>query len=78
MPLILISCCVQEADLKQIFEPFGPVDFVTLQKDTSGRSQGYGFVQCVPFPKSSCPSASLWQSSASLLLGNAYLCCSMH
>ena len=40
------SCCVvQEADLKQIFEPFGPVDYTSLNKDVQGRSQGSGFVQ---------------------------------
>lgn len=41
-------CFAQEQDLRQVFEPFGLVDYITLQKDPSGRSQGYGFVQCVP------------------------------
>ncbi|KAK9908927.1 hypothetical protein WJX75_004772 [Coccomyxa subellipsoidea] len=36
---------IQEQDLRQVFDPFGAVDYVTLQKDPSGRSQGYGFVQ---------------------------------
>ena len=36
----------QEQDLKQIFEPFGPVDFVTMQKDATGRSLGQAYVQC--------------------------------
>ena len=36
----------QEQDLKQIFEPFGPVDFVTMQKDAAGRSLGQAYVQC--------------------------------
>lgn len=36
---------IQEQDLRQVFEPFGAVDYITLQKDLSGRSQGYGFVQ---------------------------------
>ena len=39
---------VQESDLKQIFEPFGAVDYITLQHDGAGRSQGFGFVQCAP------------------------------
>ena len=42
-------CCAQESDLKQIFEPFGPVDYISLQHDAGGRSQGFGFVQCAPF-----------------------------
>lgn len=41
---------MQEQDLKQVFEAFGAVDYITLQKDPTGRSQGYGFVQYVPFP----------------------------
>jgi len=39
---------MQESDLKQIFEPFGAVDYITLQHDGAGRSQGFGFVQCAP------------------------------
>ena len=39
---------LQENDLKQIFEPFGAVELVTLQRDASGRSQGIGHVQYVP------------------------------
>lgn len=36
---------VVEADLRQIFDPFGPVDFLTLQRDTMGNSQGIALVQ---------------------------------
>lgn len=42
---IICDLYVQEQDLRQVFEPFGAVDYITLQKDLSGRSQGYGFVQ---------------------------------
>ena len=36
-----------EADIKQVFEPFGPL-FVDLHKDpATGRSKGYAFVQYV-------------------------------
>ena len=45
-------CCAQESDLKQIFEPFGAVDYITLQHDGAGRSQGFGFVQCAPLAAS--------------------------
>ncbi|OBZ85968.1 RNA-binding protein rsd1 [Choanephora cucurbitarum] len=35
-----------EDDVRQIFEPFGPLDFVNLHKDTeTGRSKGFGFIQ---------------------------------
>lgn len=37
---------VAEEDLQAVFEPFGDLEFVSLQKDPeSGRSRGYGFVQ---------------------------------
>ena len=37
---------VGEEDLQAVFEPFGDLEFVSLQKDPeSGRSRGYGFVQ---------------------------------
>ncbi|KAK9865341.1 hypothetical protein WJX84_001809 [Apatococcus fuscideae] len=36
---------ITEPDLMKIFEPFGHIDAVNLQKDATGRSQGYGFVQ---------------------------------
>jgi RNA-binding protein 39 len=35
-----------EADIKQVFEPFGELEFVDLHKDpATGRSKGYAFVQ---------------------------------
>ncbi|KAF8316167.1 splicing factor CC1-like protein [Clavulina sp. PMI_390] len=35
-----------EADIKQVFEPFGELEFVDLHKDAAtGRSKGYAFVQ---------------------------------
>ena len=35
-----------ESDIKQVFEPFGELDFVDLHKDpATGRSKGYAFVQ---------------------------------
>ena len=37
-----------ESDIKQVFEPFGELDFVDLHKDPqTGRSKGYAFVQYV-------------------------------
>ncbi|KEZ44775.1 Uncharacterized protein SAPIO_CDS2878 [Scedosporium apiospermum] len=36
---------VTEQDLQAVFEPFGELEFVQLQKDEHGRSRGYGFVQ---------------------------------
>lgn len=38
---------VTEEDLQAVFEPFGELEFVQLQKDDGGRSRGYGFVQYV-------------------------------
>ena len=44
---------VTEHDLQAVFEPFGELEFVQLQKDEQGRSRGYGFVQYViPTPTS--------------------------
>lgn len=41
-----IHFSVTESDLKDVFEPFGELEFVQLQKEEgSGRSKGYGFVQ---------------------------------
>jgi RNA-binding protein 39 len=42
-----IHFSVTDADLSAIFEPFGELEQVTLQKEEngSGRSKGYGFVQ---------------------------------
>lgn len=35
-----------EQDIKQVFEPFGELDFVDLHRDPgTGRSKGYAFVQ---------------------------------
>ncbi|KAH9944332.1 splicing factor CC1-like protein [Epithele typhae] len=35
-----------ESDIKQVFEPFGELEFVDLHRDpSSGRSKGYAFVQ---------------------------------
>lgn len=36
---------VTEQDLQAVFEPFGELEFVQLQKDDMNRSRGYGFVQ---------------------------------
>ncbi|KHO01931.1 RNA splicing factor Pad-1 [Metarhizium album ARSEF 1941] len=36
---------VTEQDLQAVFEPFGELEYVQLQKDDNGRSRGYGFVQ---------------------------------
>lgn len=37
-----------EGDIKQVFEPFGELEFVDLHKDSvTGRSKGYAFVQYV-------------------------------
>ncbi|KAI8149312.1 hypothetical protein BJV82DRAFT_642019 [Fennellomyces sp. T-0311] len=41
-----IHFSLTEEDLRQIFEPFGPLDFVNLHKDPeTGRSKGYAFIQ---------------------------------
>ena len=40
-----IHFSINENDLRNVFEPFGELDFVQLQKDETGRSRGYGFVQ---------------------------------
>lgn len=32
-------------DLRQVFDPFGAVEFVQLQRDETGKSKGYAFVQ---------------------------------
>ncbi|KAJ5091295.1 hypothetical protein NUU61_006165 [Penicillium alfredii] len=36
---------ITESDLQNVFEPFGELEFVQLQKDDTGRSKGYAFVQ---------------------------------
>ncbi|KAK4101882.1 splicing factor, CC1-like protein [Parathielavia hyrcaniae] len=40
-----IHFSITESDLQNVFEPFGELEFVQLQKDDNGRSRGYGFVQ---------------------------------
>ena len=42
-----IHFSITEIDLQHIFEPFGELEFVQLQKEETGRSRGYGFVQYV-------------------------------
>ncbi|KAF5390241.1 hypothetical protein D9757_002975 [Collybiopsis confluens] len=37
---------LSESDIKQVFEPFGPLEFVDLHRDPmTGRSKGYAFIQ---------------------------------
>jgi RNA-binding protein 39 len=37
-----------EDEIKQVFEPFGELEFVDLHRDpATGRSKGYCFIQCV-------------------------------
>lgn len=40
-----IHFSITENELQNVFEPFGELEFVQLQKDENGRSRGYGFVQ---------------------------------
>ncbi len=40
-----IHFSITETDLRSVFEHFGELESVQLQKDDSGRSRGYGFVQ---------------------------------
>jgi RNA-binding protein 39 len=41
-----IHFSVTEQDLSSVFEPFGELEFIQLQREESqGRSRGYGFVQ---------------------------------
>ena len=42
-----IHFSITESDLQNVFEPFGDLEFVQLQKEEGGRSRGYGFVQYV-------------------------------
>ena len=40
-----------ESDIRQVFEPFGELEFVDLHRDPmTGRSKGYAFVQYVAVP----------------------------
>lgn len=36
---------ITESDLRPIFEPFGALDFLTLERDPVGHSTGMAFVQ---------------------------------
>lgn len=45
-----IHFSITETDLQHVFEPFGELEFVQLQKEEGGRSRGYGFVQYVLHP----------------------------
>lgn len=49
-----IHFSITESDLQHVFEPFGELEFVQLQKEEGGRSRGYGFVQFVPSNPSCC------------------------
>lgn len=40
-----IHFSITENDLRHVFEPWGELEFVQLQKEEGGRSRGYGFVQ---------------------------------
>ncbi|KAL2259655.1 hypothetical protein VTK26DRAFT_6614 [Humicola hyalothermophila] len=40
-----IHFSITEQDLQNVFEPFGELEFVQLQRDDNCRSRGYGFVQ---------------------------------
>jgi RNA-binding protein 39 len=41
---------ITEEDLTNVFEPFGELEFVQLQKDETGRSKGFAFVQYIVPP----------------------------
>jgi len=47
-----IHFSITESDLQNVFEPFGELEFVQLQKEEQGRSRGYGFVQYAFSPPS--------------------------
>lgn len=51
-----IHFSITESDLQNVFEPFGELEFVQLQKEEQGRSRGYGFVQYVLASFPSLPS----------------------
>jgi RNA-binding protein 39 len=50
-----IHFSITESDLQNVFEPFGELEFVQLQKEEQGRSRGYGFVQYILRPPSVDP-----------------------
>ena len=54
-----IHFSITETDLQNVFEPFGSLEFVQLQKEEQGRSRGYGFVQYVTHPPQCLPHADL-------------------
>ncbi|KAI7678391.1 splicing factor, CC1-like protein, partial [Hortaea werneckii] len=54
-----IHFSLNEGDLRQVFEPFGDLEFVQLQKEEQGRSKGYGFVQFVDPAKAKAALESL-------------------
>jgi RNA-binding protein 39 len=59
---------VNEEDLRAVFESFGELEFVQLQRDENGRSRGYGFVQYVFFFLiKTFSKANIWTGSAMLL-----------
>ncbi|EFJ41426.1 hypothetical protein VOLCADRAFT_84128 [Volvox carteri f. nagariensis] len=39
-----LNAAIAEADVQQLFAPFGQIDNVQLVRDATGRSQGYGYV----------------------------------
>ncbi|ORZ18826.1 hypothetical protein BCR42DRAFT_436152 [Absidia repens] len=41
-----VNYTLTDHDLRQVFEPYGPIDFVDLHKDlATGRSKGFAFIQ---------------------------------
>lgn len=51
-----LNFALTDDDLRQVFQPFGAIEYVDLHKDPmTGKSKGYAFVQCGPIPSS--PSA---------------------
>ncbi|KAI8093274.1 RNA binding motif protein 39b [Halteromyces radiatus] len=41
-----VNYTLTDHDLRQVFEPYGPIDFVDLHKDNlTGRSKGFAFIQ---------------------------------
>ncbi|CAO3615082.1 unnamed protein product [Cunninghamella echinulata] len=41
-----VNYTLTDNDLRQVFEPYGPIDFVDLHRDNvTGRSKGYAFIQ---------------------------------
>ncbi len=39
-----LNAAIAEADVQQLFSPFGTIDLVQVQRDASGKSQGFGYV----------------------------------